>query len=682
MPQKIKILFVLDYIKAHYFKAGANGEPIDLFMQTDEGKKLQELLAEAFKAENADPRAVELKVIYAYNDIPEILRENKRNPSRNSYAKPGQTAINAFKPLFYENVVNYAPDIIIPMGGYGTKFLLNKTAISKLRGLPNSITLNDKEYPILPIFAPTYVLSNPSVIAVTKADMRLLARFVRDGKEAFKPAETDYNIFTNDFTAVLGQLKQTLTHGKTLDDPIAMDVETNTLDPYAPNAKILTVTISTQAKTGYTFPLYHPDMPWKPEEQTALNEVLKYMLTSELYVVGHNFMFDTRIFKQTIFGDVVFKHVIDTIVAYYISTDQEVKTSFTLKHLAIEFTDVGGYEQPLDDYKEWFKESGNKASFLAKLIQEHDGDYTITDQDYLNSLTPKQRQYAYDLGIKLLTEVDWDFAKVINQQDGGTFDYTWIPYTLLGTYATGDGDVTIRLHNILYGERVKGHTKLEELYGEHYPALLDTLTRMEGNGLYLDKERLEYMRDKIYPKRMQELEEAIKSFDSIQQVATYKENLYMEGLEEKAKKPADRDKEQFKLYTKYRKPEDRVFRFGNNQDKALLIFGILGYRLPIDPQFVTQGAMKRIRAKKLDPDNMTWEDWSTGSSSMERLLEEYLEFQELGNLLIEYQRYAKLSTSFTDSLLDSADKESLVHSRFGYVSTNTSRLASSAPKPM
>lgn len=682
MTKKIKILFALDYIKSHYFTADAEGNPIDLFMNTEEGDKLKELLADAFKAEHANPRDVELKVIYAYNDIPEILRENKRNPSRNSYAKPGQTEINKFKPLFYENVLEYSPDIIIPMGGYATKFLLNKTAISKVRGLPTTITLNDKPFSVLPIFSPNYVMSNPSIKSVTEADMRLLARFVNEGTEAFKPAETNYTLFTNNFDTLVKQLEETLTHGKTPDDPIAMDVETNSLNPYAEGAKVLTVTISTQEKTGYTFPLYHPDMPWNEEQQQALNNILKYLLTSDLYVVGHNFMFDTRMFKQTIFGDIVVKNILDTIVAYYISTDQEVQTSFTLKHLAIEFTDIGGYEQPLDDYKDWFKLSGNKESFLAKLINEHETGEPLTDADYLGFLTPDQRKYAYDLGISLLEDADWDFANVQNHQDGGDFDYGWIPYRLLGTYATGDGDVTLRLHHILYGERVKGHSKLEDLYTDHYPALLDTLTRMEGNGMYLNQERLRYLRDEIYPKRMEELRTAINTFESVQQVAKYKENLYMEGLEEKAKKPADRDKERFALYNKYRKPEERVFRYGNNKDKGLLIFGILGYRLPIDKQFVTKGALTKIRSKKKSPDDMTWEDWSTGSATMDRLLEEYPEFRELGNLLIEYQRYAKLSTSFTDTLLESADKNSLIHSRFGMTATNTARLASSAPKPM
>jgi DNA polymerase-1 len=68
-------------------------------------------------------------------------------------------------------------------------------------------------------------------------------------------------------------------------------------------------------------------------------------------------------------------------------------------------------------------------------------------------------------------------------------------------------------------------------------------------------------------------------------------------------------------------------------------------------------------------------NFQTGADVLEKMAEEH----ELPRKILEWRAFAKLKSTYTDSLLNLLDKNSRVHTTFNQIGTSTGRLASSTP---
>lgn len=665
---KKKVLFVLDFLKKHYVKEDKNtGKLKDTFFDTEEGKLYKQQIRQAFTDAGLVDN-VEYYITYAYPKIPNIIKDNPRYPSRIKYKAPTISEYGQFKDYYIDKILDIDPDIVVPLAGGAIKPFFNSSAISKVQGQPELKEIKEGfNYWFYPSYGPAYELVKPGVKMYVEKDLAKIGKFLVKGDEAFEPEQKNYPVLDNDFNAVVKIFKEALNHGQTYTDPVAFDYETNSLHAEYQGSKILTISFSWDGLDGVTIPVNHPERPWTDEQQTTINQLLKDFLSSDIWKVGHNVKFDMRQSKLLVNRDITFKHTLDTQIGYFLGVSQTENKG--LKKVAHEFTDMGGYEEPLNVYKDWF------LGYLKEIDKVREGKLELEDVTYLPNLSENDKEVAKGWADYLLDKYEKP-AKVINSTDGGKFSYEWIPFDILSKYAAGDTDVTLQIHHVLLKKYLEPKPKLLKLYIEHYPDLIDALVDLEVFGVQLDVTRMQEMMAN-FDKQATELREELAKNELVQRAETHKEDLYAQGLEEKAKPVAERDKDIYKYYNKYRAEGATKFNPSSKEDMQLVLFGYSGITPPVEDRFLTKKG-KDLLASGADESALTYIHYTTGKEMIDWLEENYPEF-ELVNILQRINKVEKLRTSFTQKLIDMADDKQVIHGEFMPDRTATGRMASKGP---
>ena len=667
---KKKVLFVVDYIKKNYVKENKNtGAIIDTFFDTDEGKWYKQEIRNAF-TESGLQDSVEYIVTYAYPQIPEIIKDNPKHVSRIKYKSPTIKDFNKYKEFYINKILEVDPDIVVPLGGGGIKPFFNTSAISKVQGQPEEKEVKEGfNYWFYPSYSPAYAQVKPEVMTYVQKDLRKIGKFLAEGESAFIVTYKNYPVLDNDFDKVIAIFKEAFKHGKAYNDPVAFDYETNSLHAEYEGSKILTISLTWAGQPGVTIPLNHPERPWEPEQQDKLNKMVKLFLDSDLWKVGHNVKFDMRQSKFLIDKDITFKNTLDTEIGYFLGVSQTENKG--LKKVAYEFTDQGGYEAPLDEYKDWF------LGFLKVVYKLRNEDIDeLTEDDYLPTLSESDKEVALSWANKLLDKYGKP-NEVRNPADGEKFSYEWIPFDILSRYAAGDTDVTYQINQGLLKQYLEPKPKLLNLYTHHYPMLIDALVDMEVFGIQLDIPRMNEMKDN-FDKQAAELEEELSRNELVQKVVEHKEELYAQGLEEKAKPVKERDKEIYKYYNKYRGEEGTKFNSGSKDDMQLVLFGFSGILPPVEDRFLTKKGKDLLASNGGDTSQINYSHFSTGKAVIDWLEENYPDFK-LVQTLQKMSKVEKLRTAFTQKLIDLSDSKGVIHSEFMPDRTATGRLASKNP---
>lgn len=669
---KQKILFVLDYPHIEWLKEATNNpdEIVNTYFDSKPGKALREIMRESFTNAGVT-EDLEYHVTFAYPIIPDVIKENKRDPALTKYKKPTVSQVNKYKQWLFDKIVEYDPTIIIPMGGNATKSLLNKSSITKVQGQPTEITVNDSyNYWVYPTFSASYLMVKPDVTNFVREDLTKIGNFLVKGDDAFATHYKTYTVLNNDFDKVVAVFKEALQHGKTYNDPVVFDYETNSLKPEYDGSKILTISLAWQGNDGVTLPIDHPDMPWPEDEYKKLIQMLKLFLNSDIWKLGHNVQYDELVSKQVIDKNITFKNTLDSMVGYFLGVSQTAPKG--LKKVAYEFTQLGDYEAPLNDFKDWF------TLFLKDVHKvRQDKREPIEDDDYLTTLTDEDKPKLLKLANELLDMYGTPMA-VRNPIDNSKFSYEWIPYHIITQYAAGDVDVTSQVHQgLLKNYLTEDKPRLLDLYLYHYPKLLDVLSNIEAFGMQLNRSRLEEMMVKFDEERERLIKE-IRSNPYVQQVEEHKAELYEQGLEEKAKPVAERDQEVYKNYNKYKGEGGTDFNPSSKDDVQLALYGYAGIKLPSDDKYLNKSGKELLAANYGDDSVLNYTSYTTGKEAMEYLTINHPDI-ELVSLLQEYNKINKLRTTYTQSLLDKADSKDVIHGKLNAVGTATGRLSSSDP---
>lgn len=665
-----KVMFVVGFPKVNYIKQNKNEELVNVYMDTTEGKYLREMMKEALATAGLTAEdKVDAKVVFSYRQIPEILKDNKK-VERIQYKTPTAIAANRYKEDLYNDIVAYDPDIIVPLDGLSTKPLLNSSAISKVQGQGVQTDIRGKNYWIMPSYGPSYAIVKPEVEVFIKRALGKVAAYLKGGEEVLKSAVAPTRVLDNNIEEVKKVFAEALKHGKTPDDPISWDLETNSLVPEAPGAKILTLSMAWHeedgtSSPGITVPINHKEKPWNEDEQKLVDKFLSGVVNSHLWKVGHNIKFDTHQVKTLLDYDIRVHNNMDTMVAYYLAVSQEQKDSFGLKTMAHYYTPYANYEDPLEEYKAWF------LKYLVELEKVDKGKMTIDQVKTLDILTDEEKVVAENNARELLAE--FGSAKEVKAVDGGNFSYEWIPYSLLTKYASTDSLVTLMTHDELYQNKIKMNPDWVELYTNHYPRVLNALTVMEADGIQLDVERLEEIRD-LNQATMDNLMSKIRSNEWVKQVEELHNQQYLEGLKEKAKPVKERDSSLYKYYTKYKDPESRVFSPTSGEDVKLALFHFGGLELPLEKAYFSDKSFSAIQAGK-EP---IYSDYSVGKESRKALMKKYPEAKVV-KYLQEFAELAKINSTYTTSWIEQADGDNVIHGRFNMTGTATGRLSSSGP---
>lgn len=678
----MKILFLQDYIRETHVHNSQNGQYVD-YKRTDMGKKLTSLL------NDIGLTGRDYMIDYDYDLIPEPQKVNNKTGKVIKYKEPVLKLRKEPEKRLLKRLMKTKPDIIIPMGGMGCKNLLNSTSITKARGVPVQKTITDEETGeffdtwILPMFSMEYLSMNPNIENLVKADISTLSRFIAEGAQAFEPKKVEYEL-----VMTIERVKQIFEFLSRFKPLTAWDLETNSLRGDVLGAKPLVMSLSWEEGQGVTIPLEHHESPWNEEELAIVyNHLQAFVADAQQPKVGHNIQFDIRFLMNTK-GFAYFENNRDTLIGYYLIVAQKIESSKRLSDLAYELTDMGGYDNPLEDYKKKYKEDyiarkkaeidELKASEKARVEKE----YKLAQAKYKEEVAKAKKLGKSTKSIlkpvkeKVVVPSKTE-VKTVNEIDGGDFNYDWIPLEIMHPYASGDTDCCLRIYNVLY-QRIAPHENILALWTDFYPKLTRTLAHLEAEGIFVDKEYAKVL-EKVYAEEEERLIEELRKFPAVKELEAEHMALYKAGLEEWKKPKSERDEEVAKLRDKYKisDKENKVkFNPGSAVHKGKVLYKILGLTLPYDKE--------SIKEKPFDngvPENeLTWEDYKTDKHALGYIAEHDEDAKELAEMLLEYSKVNTLKNNFAQKLpLLASNKDGKVHGSFKITGTETSRLSSKEP---
>lgn len=662
------------------------------YFQSQAGKMLRNLMEE--KSGLGIPRT-DYSVDYAYDQIPTVLVRDKYQRARR-YKPVTVSELNKRRDILFHKIVTTKPEVIIPTGGLGGRLLLSNSSISAVRGSPQWV---DVEYEgevhscwVLPIYSIEYMLAQPKVQRFIETDFRTLSRYIKKGDKGFQMDMPDYGFI--DTIEKFRELMVTINSSPV----ISWDLETNALKPQMPGAKVILCAITGAEGAGYSIPIRHKEFTWAEEDLEEILETLKVLFADPNKVkVGQNIKFDMTFLRLTE-GFTSFQNHRDTKIMYYLSKTQDVEDSLRLSDLAYEFTDLGGYDRELDDFK--------KEDIARRRTEEAERVKILNDEarDVFNAERDAHLEYVAEIDKKIADlriadeDVDIRSEKIVvlqeekktaeapprparipatpirNEVDGTEYNYEWFPlYDMMLPYAGGDVDVCLRIHNRLLKEM--DSDSMIQLATEFYPELIDTLSAMEANGAMLDTDYNDVLVE-AYTAEIERLRhEELRPLGIVQELEAYHRELYERGLKEFAKPPAERDPVEEKLRNQY-KHKLEYNPSPNAQDTKLLLYNLQGVKLPYNREFIREETFLTSKSE----DDITWKDYKGDKHALAYIVDHYDgEIKKLAENLLHYSLVQSRKQGFTESLREEATVAGAVHTRLLETGTTTSRLASRNP---
>lgn len=259
----------------------------------------------------------------------------------------------------FKEIKKYKPKVVVTLGADVLSLLLPQvTGVMKNRGAFFDTTIADVSLKVMPSLAPAYILNSREIEQQVILDMKRAYNAVHNGVAAWSPEkikDLDYKTINN-YIDFLEMYKDILEK-----KVVASDIETRGKDPYnipfdTPGFPLISIQFSTGPKSGWFLPIAHtrytsslnPDgMAWAGKEWEHIQEGLRYIFESgDIFVIGHNFKFDSKWLNKCL--GIKTKLNFDTMLAHGLFGE----TSNSLKKIAWELTDLGGYEEEQTNYTE------------------------------------------------------------------------------------------------------------------------------------------------------------------------------------------------------------------------------------------------------------------------------------------------------------------------------------------
>lgn len=676
-------MFLLDYIREDYVKEEPDGQVKVHYKQSSSGKELTRLL------NDIGLTGRDYQVDFDYDGVPKPEKINPKTGKVQTYAEPKQSERKEPEKRLLKRLMKKKPEMIIPTGNMGCKNFLGKASISKQRGIPVKQTITDNETGdafdtwIFPMYSMEYYAVNPNIENLISADLSNIKRYLEKGEEAFIPKEVGYELVQD-----IHRVREIFTMFQNNKPLVAWDLETNTLQAEMKGAKPLVITLSWEEAQGVTIPLEHHESKWSKEELEEVYQWMKEFFASDVPKVLHNGQFDIRFMMGTQ-GLLHFQKNMDTLIGYWMAVTQEKETRKGLSNLAYELTDMGGYDDPLEQFKKDYTEKYIEKEYQKiqeqkeKEKQEIEEEHKQALQDYNEQLKeykelgkptkllkkPKKR--------KLSKYPPKSSIKLVNEVDGGNFNYDWIPLEILHPYAAGDVDCCRRIFYVL-DKRMGSNEKMRSLWQDFYPRFSRSLAHVESSGVAIDEDYAQVLEEE-YTKEEERIFQEFKKFEPVQKLEEYHLNLYKMGLEEWKKPPKERNKEVAKLRDKYKITEEEnktEFKPSSSIHKGELLFKIMGLSLPYDKESIKDSA---FNSRKKEED-LTWEDYKTDKHALEYIVKNYPEHKELAQLLLDYSKVNTLKNNFAIKLPQMvSNKDGKVHGSLKSTGTSTGRLSAKDP---
>lgn len=252
------------------------------------------------------------------------------------------------------------PKYILLLGATPLKAVLNLTGIKKIRGQP----IEKDGIIYFPTYHPSYALRNPKEAEVIETDLKVFRGIVKRGG-VLPSSDANWSIVysLDDFHKMVEEISESKW--------VALDLETQGLNPFDPSKKIVCIALGTRDKQ-WIVPLAHKESPFKkPKLQGLVVEIIADLLKTKK-VIAHNGKFDS-LWLRVKFG-VDIKIHFDTMLADYLLNEEH---PHSLEYLASLYFGAPNYDIPVEE-----KQGNGPLQRLAKYAAL-DVYYTYRLKNYL-----------------------------------------------------------------------------------------------------------------------------------------------------------------------------------------------------------------------------------------------------------------------------------------------------------
>lgn len=407
------------------------------------------------------------------------------------------------------------PKIIIPLGNAALKLVLGKTGITRFRG--KAFTLEDGTI-VFPMIHPNTIPRNPSNRPLIQNDLDNLKDIYVNGMP--KISKVGYKIIDNveDALSELDRFERECRSNDPNLEWLSFDIESTGLNPYAENAKVICISLSNKEKTGTIIPLFHKESPISHEDTLKIVSRLKELLeTEDIKKLAQNGMFDIMYMEITL-KIYVKNFLFDPMLAHYLCISERKGTQ-GLKEMAWEFTDMGGYDNELDRFKE-------------TLPEDKRGNYEN------------------------------------------------IPWSILSPYGAADADCALRLLHI-FKPKIDANPKWKRILYEIYIPAAYALLQVEEWGMHMNLDKVSIYQE-MYDKELKKVIDELNNYPEIARMEREKRELYAKRQALLKSVPAkQRTEEQKNFIKKTQKYKDYKFNWSSPNQLKELFYDILELKTEI-----------------------------------------------------------------------------------------------------
>lgn len=265
-------------------------------------------------------------------------------------------SLTACMPLWLKKeILEYKPKVIIALGSDVLATLSDKTGILKNRGQIFDIEVEGHKCKMLPTLSPSYLIQDKleqedSAVYDIKRAITTLNGTTACWNENSLSKLTYRTIETEAvFEEFLNEVRR--------NNTVACDIETRGKDPYRvfedKAFPLVSIQFSTSEGTAWFLPIAHEKyisdsnptgLAFDLSPDGFLIKGLKEVFCSDKFIIGHNFKFDSKFILK--FLGIRVNLNFDTMLAHGLFEE----TSNSLKKIAWELTDMGGYEKVQVEY--------------------------------------------------------------------------------------------------------------------------------------------------------------------------------------------------------------------------------------------------------------------------------------------------------------------------------------------
>lgn len=256
-----------------------------------------------------------------------------------------------------KEITKHKPSVVVTVGAEALGCLTEVTGVMKHRGTFIDAELEGHKFKVMPTFSPSYLMNNHRELeGQVMLDLKRAYNAVHNGVSCWTPGKEktlDYHHVKTiqDFMDMVEEIKKA---GKA-----TCDIECRGKDAYfltfpTPGFPLVSIQFSTKPGSGWFLPLSHVSFvtddnidgrAWNNVEWKYIMEKLGGILGSgKIFIIGHNFKFDSKWILKYL--GIKAKVSFDTMLAHGLFGE----TSSSLKKLAWEMTDIGGYEEEQSKY--------------------------------------------------------------------------------------------------------------------------------------------------------------------------------------------------------------------------------------------------------------------------------------------------------------------------------------------